>query len=255
MPHAQTGERLGRVHVAETLLPSRLAVVVGFGILKVVILLGELTSEFLRLALRLEFLLQLDVSALAHPRAQVVLGVVRLAELRGGAIARIHLPSLLGGGDPRRDLGGLLALLRVAASGVRRLLGLALALRAVALANAQGLQPELLADAVGLLEGHGHLAAGLGGLRVDALGERRLGRPVRLAIFALVVIASSHGERDSRATRNGRGLHLVREAAARRNDEGSSATPRFSEKNQAPSNDNENAAENASSLGPPLHSP
>ena len=142
------------------------------GILGVVILLGEFARELLRLASLLRAATLLIVAALVHPRGEVVVALVGFAELLGGAVARLHQSAFLGGCDPRRDLGRLLRLRLVRARGVRRLLRLALRLGAVALAGAQRLQTELLAHAIGLLEGHRNLAARLVGADVEALGER-----------------------------------------------------------------------------------
>ena len=174
--HFETGEILRCVSagavsgaLGATTAGEHVAVVL-VGILGVVILLGEFARELLRLASLLRAATLLIVAALVHPRGEVVVALVGFAELLGGAVARLHQSAFLGGCDPRRDLGRLLRLVR--ARRARRLLRLALRLGAVALAGAQRLQTELLAHAIGLLEGHRNLAARLVGADVEALGER-----------------------------------------------------------------------------------
>ena len=90
-----------------------------------------------------------------------------LVERSRASISRRSLAAAI-----RAEISAVCFAFASSARGVRRLLRLALRLGAVALAGAQRLQTELLAHAIGLLEGHRNLAARLVGADVEALGER-----------------------------------------------------------------------------------
>ena len=161
---------------------------VALRLLRLVVLLRELPRELLRLFAFLPAPLLLDLAALAHPSHHVVVvGVRRLAELLGGAVALLHGPLLLGRGYLGGERGGFRIL------GVRlprrafRLLGLATRLGPITLAGAEGLQSQLLADSVGLLQGHGDLPARVRRIDLHALGEVVHGSRRGLAILHLGV--------------------------------------------------------------------